>query len=163
MFRDFLTLVSAVLFLSACASPSSTDFGEQLYASHAVSMAELIGQADWYDGEPVSVTGVADFTTQFESTSGLFASTEDYEVGTFAFVFLEFPDETLEAELETEGLSGHWVLVEGVFRAMSKSRLPHPDCNQGDGTDEVHCDVGSDGRAQIVTTCQGICGAPGYI
>ncbi len=147
-------LVSSLLLISGCATESVSRFhyGTSIQASHSVSVPELLGNAEWFDGEPVSVQGVALFRRDRFMTSGIYMSEEDWANWSDAYIYFELPEDFSEAWDEALRLDGTWILVQGVFRLNRRGSLPTPDENVGQGNE-----------LGIVTICGVHCGSPGYI
>lgn len=149
--RKVMRVAGLILFglivLSGCATVVS--YGNRLDASHELSMTELLGDSAWFDGEPVSTMGVVEFSFEFEGSSKLFSSQFDQQHDTYSYVILDLPPD-IEAEAKRlQRFNGKLVQVSGVFHALERTRLPAPSENQG--------------SSGVITICQGMCGAIGYI
>lgn len=145
-------LIPVVLIaLSACASDvKSFDYGNVLLAAHKVSVYEVLGNSDWYDGEPVYMVGVADFAFGPERASGLYASTSDYRHATYAWIALELSDDTKGLRERFRALNGRYITVSGIYHSYGKKRIPTPEEQ-------------NDPNSTLITICLGLCGAAGYI
>jgi hypothetical protein len=83
----------------ACTSLPRT-WGKVTLESHNVSVYELLGRPDYFDGQPVRVVGVAGFDFGYEGVSAIYGSVADL-------------------------LNGRFILVEGTFRSLERRRNPN--------------------------------------
>ena len=104
------------LCLSACATSRVEDFGTAHTESLNVSVQELLGRPDFFDGHRVRVVGVVQFDFGFEGVSGIYVSSEDFKRSTNSYVEITSLSKDLSSNKRSlEGLSGQFVLLEGVF------------------------------------------------
>jgi hypothetical protein len=114
--------ISLTLCLSACATPRIQDFGAAHIESLNVSVQELLGQPDFFDGHRVRVVGVAQFDFGFEGVSGIYVSSEDFKRSTNSYVEITSLSKELSSNKESlDSLSGQYVFLEGVFHKPAVS------------------------------------------
>ena len=140
-------LIAFIALLGSHAYAQSFEYGHRMQATHKISMQELLGNPTWYDGEPVEIIAVASFKFVFESASGIYASKADLDNRTYAWVVVEFSDESKVPKEKLVSLNGRYIGVQGVYHDYGRESLK--DALNGD--------------AKIITMCTGICGAVGYI
>jgi hypothetical protein len=108
--------ISLTLFLPACATSRVEDFGVAHTESLNVSVQELLGRPDFFDGHRVRVIGVAQFEFGFEGVSEIYVSSEDFKRATNSYVEIKSFSKALSSnERALKALSGRFVLLEGVF------------------------------------------------
>jgi hypothetical protein len=122
------------------------DYGDPLYASHKLSIYEILGNLDWYDNQPVSIKGVAHFDYHYESASGIYATKEDYENETYGWLVLDLKNISNDMFPKLKSLNGKFISVHGIFHSYERKKLPIPTDN-----------------SNIISLCKGICGAAGFI
>ena len=111
----FLTLVG-------CSTQPAHMFGNAETLAKDVSVQELLGSPDVFDGKEVRVIGVAKFDFRFEGVSALYTSKDDLSYGTFSLVGIaSFDTELTKHKASFAKLTGKFVLVEGVFHAVPKN------------------------------------------
>ncbi len=143
----------AVILGAGCASNTEFSYGTPIQAKHYVSVAELLGNASWFDGEPVSVVGVAQFRRGRGQSSGIYMSVADKQNSSDAYIYFDLPDDFSQQWDAALELDGSWIVVHGVFRMDERHSLPTPDENVGQGNE-----------LGMVIICGGDhCGSPGHI
>lgn len=148
---EFLTLGMRIplvcglllLGLSACTN-RSVSIGQARLEVHEVSVQELLGNAEFFDQQPVRVIGVARIDFSFEAVSALYTSKADMAHRTYSYVGLgDFNAELTKDKELLESLTGQFILVEGIFITSHRTPIDTED-------DEMKI-------------CFGGCGASGYI
>lgn len=142
-----LLFIIFIALLGSYTYAQNFEYAHRMQATHKISMQELLGNLKWYDGEPVEIIGVASFKFVFESASGIYASKADLDNGTYAWVVVDFPDESKIPKEKLVALNGKYIGIQGVYHDYGRESLK----------DSVNR------SAQIITMCTGICGAAGYI
>ena len=111
-----------LLSLVACSTQPTRMFGSANTLAKDVSVQELLGSPNVFDGKEVRVIGVAKFDFGFEGVSALYTSKDDLAHSTFSYVGLATLDSKLfKYKASFEGLNGQFVLVEGVFHMVPKN------------------------------------------
>jgi hypothetical protein len=118
-------LLLAALMTVACTSLPRT-WGKVTLESHNVSVYELLGRPDYFDGQPVRVVGVAGFDFGYEGVSAIYGSVADLRHRTHTHIGLDgFAPDLRGAEQDLEQLNGRFILVEGTFRSLERRRNPN--------------------------------------
>jgi hypothetical protein len=129
MKRRCLVLL-VVLAIAGCATPGRT-WGTASANAHDVSVYELLGRPDYFDGEHVRIIGVAGFDFGFEGVSGIYGSAADQRHRTNTYVALQgFAADISSARKDLERLNGHFIIVEGVFRSLNTREKNDPDASE---------------------------------
>ncbi len=138
-----LHLALLIVAASALAQSDEFDWGKPRRNVHEVSVAELLGRPDFFDGQPVRVIGVAQFSFEFEAGSSIYLTKEDAKHNTQTRIDILFGPEFSGPKSDIAALTGKYVAVEGVFQMLQRD----PIRGQGDG----------------LTVCFRQCPAAGYI
>jgi hypothetical protein len=116
-------IILVSLLLSACAQTSTT-WGNVAQQAHDVSVQELLGRPEFFDGQPVRVVGVAGFNFSFEALSAIYATDEDRKHFTLSYIGIANLAEKIERnKKELEKLNGEFVQIEGTFRATKRVKF----------------------------------------
>jgi hypothetical protein len=136
-------LLAALIVGTACAGGYRV--GEHTNQdSHFVSVTELVGRPEFFDRQPVSAVGIAQFRENDQPMFRLYASREDLENSIPAAVKIgSFSDALNLTEDEMASLNGKVVIIEGTFRIYKRPKL-------------------KPGKAPS-SLCVGDCGVPGEI
>jgi len=107
---------------------NAQSLGDARVPVHEVSVNELLARAEFFDKQPVRVIGVASFHFGFEASSSLYASVDDELYGTYARVNVRSFEEELNAsDKQLEEMSGKWVLIEGIFHSIPRTKFKEDD------------------------------------
>jgi len=118
--QRFLTLILAIA-IAGCSRQGVRSYGTVSSEAQNVSVQELLGNPRLFDGKEVRIVGVGDFDLGFEGVSAVYTSKDDLLHRTFSYISITSLEPNLRANKEAiEGLSGKFVLVEGVFHLEPK-------------------------------------------
>lgn len=122
-----LRMLPLLLTLAGCAARIEQEgplvWGMKRPATHEVSVAELLGNSTFFDGEPVSLVGYASFDLSFEGKSAIYLSEDDAKYETPGRIDVGFGADGPKRKGELEALSGKFVRIEGIFRSWSREKL----------------------------------------
>lgn len=118
--QRLLALILAIA-IGGCSTQGVRSYGTVSSKAQNVSVQELLGNPRLFDGKEVRVVGVGDFDLGFEGVSAIYTSRDDLRHRTFSYISISSLRPSLRANKEAiEGLSGKFVLVEGVFHLEPK-------------------------------------------
>lgn len=113
-----LTIILLLAF-AGCSSQPPRVYGVVNHLAQPVSVHELLGSPEAFDGKEVSVIGVAQFDFGF---SALYTSKDDLAHNTFSYVGIEsLSTDLLNEKASLVKLTGKFVLVEGVFHMQPRA------------------------------------------
>ena len=122
---------TAVVFfaLTGCSTTSEWDAVAFLRQDAIdASVYELLAAPERYDGRPVRVIGVVRFSFDYESRSGVYATTDDYRHRTDGVIDIGSIEPIIATdERSLSRMNGTYAVIEGVFRAKPPIPLPAKD------------------------------------
>jgi len=119
----FLLLLLA-LTTGIAAAEDFRVWGHSDQDSHFLSVAELIGRPEYFDEQPVSVVGFAQFRDNDQPVFRLYATRDDLNDSIPAAVKTGTFDESLAIDdADLASLNGKVVLIEGTFHMYERPKL----------------------------------------
>lgn len=145
LMKSALMALLCCLWFSVQAAGTRVEFGEARNPSVEIAVPELLARAEFFDGQPVRIIGVAIFDFGFEGQSGVYSSRDDASLRTFNGVSLKsFSDNLTKSRALWSKFSGKFVLIEGTFHAVARQKLDSKSpsicigCDQPGYIDDVH-------------------------
>jgi hypothetical protein len=118
-----LSFVLLVIATAALAQSDVFEWGKTRSHVHEVSVAELLGRPEFFDGQPVRVLGVAQFSFEFESSSAIYLTKDDAEHSTQSRIDVWFGPEFSGPKDSIAALSARYVAVEGEFHMLRREHI----------------------------------------
>lgn len=113
-------LICLLILLSACSTLAPRRAGVTSLTAQEVSIGELLGHPEAFDGKNVRVIGVAAIDLGFEGASELYVDQAAYRHVTFSRIGIgEFAAPMMADPKLLKNLSGHYVLIQGKFHMVS--------------------------------------------
>ena len=121
--------IFTVGLLAATHPTSAQELGQRgSLESHQVSLEELWARPSFFDGQPVTIIGVADLGVGFEARPKIYSSREAFENATFQYISVSFSDEWIERYADAlEGFTGKYVMLEGWFSHSPREKIDEGD------------------------------------